>query len=159
MTEKSASPSHQGTRLTPPRLLLMLAAAVLIFGAAYAVGGIFGRDADDKLASTEARGVPALAPSGTPLVALEARAVAFDTASLSVPAGQPVQVRIDNEDAGIFHNLAVYRDPQASDFVQRGTLFIGPAVRDYHFAAFAPGLYYFQCDLHPAMTGTLVSTE
>jgi plastocyanin len=146
----------------PPRLtflngVLMIAAALAVFGIAYAAGGLFGRQADDKVNATDARIVEAEAPSGTPLLTLEARDVEFDTREIRVPANQPIHLRLDNKDAGILHNIAVYRDPQASLLVARGKLFDGPEARDYRFDGFSPGTYYFQCDLHPAMNGTLVS--
>jgi plastocyanin len=134
----------------------MLAGAAALFAAAYLVGGVFGRAADDKhdgAAST----IPAREPSGTPLLTVVAQAVAFDTTSIRVPAGTAARLRLDNEDAGIDHNIAVYRDRQASDLVQRGALFDGPKTRDYVFEPFPAGAYYFQCDLHPAMNGTLLS--
>lgn len=146
----------------PPRLTLlsgalMVAAALAVFGAAYAVGGLFGRGADSKLDGAGARAVAADEPAGTPLLTVRAKNVAFDTQAITVPADQPAQIRVENEDAGIFHNIAVYRDAQASDLVARGTLFDGPRTRDYRFAAFPAGTYYFQCDLHPAMSGTLIA--
>jgi len=153
------APAPAAPRLTVLGGALMVAAALAVFAAAYAVGGLFGRQADGKVDETDARVVAAVAPSGTPQQALAAWEVAFDTRTIRVPAGQPAHLRLDNKDAGIFHNIAVYRDPQASELLARGKLFIGPEIRDYRFDAFAPGTYYFQCDLHPAMNGTFVSDE
>ena len=144
-------------RLTLLNGALMVAAALLVFAAAYAAGGLFGRDANGKLDGPGARAVAADEPAGTPLLTIRTKNVAFDTQTITVPAEQPAQIRVENEDAGIFHNIAVYRDAQASDLVARGKLFDGPRTRDYHFAAFPAGTYYFQCDLHPAMSGTLIA--
>ena len=144
-------------RLTLLSGTLMVAAALAVFAAAYAVGGIFGRDADSRLDGAGARVVAAEEPAGTPLVTVRTKNVVFDTQTITVPPEQPVQVRLGNEDAGIFHNIAVYRDAQASDLVARGKLFDGPRTRDYRFEGFPAGTYYFQCDLHPAMSGTLIA--
>ena len=148
----------------PPRLtvrngVLMIVAALAVFAIAYAAGGLFGRQADDKIDETDARVVAAQEPSGTPLLTLTTWEVAFDTREIRVPADQPVHLRLDNKDAGILHNIAVYRDPRASELVVRGKLFDGPEIRDYRFDGFSPGSYYFQCDLHPTMNGILVSDE
>lgn len=137
----------------------MVAGAALLFAVAYLVGGLFGRAADDKLDGATAADAPAVAPSGTPLLTVLAKAVAFDTASIRVPAGTAARLRVANEDAGIYHNIAVYRDRRASDLIQRGALFDGPKTRDYIFQPPPAGTYYFQCDLHPAMNGELVSEE
>jgi plastocyanin len=160
---RPGSPIRTGTvRGSAPRLTwglgaLMLAAALAIFAVAYVVGGVFGRDADRKVDDAGASTVAALDPSGTPLLTVIAKGIAFDTERIAVPAGQPVQLRLDNEDAGVLHNIAVYRDDRASDLVVRGKLFDGPRERDYRFEAMPAGTYYFQCDLHPAMNGTLTA--
>ena len=148
-------PGTGAVRLTPATGALLVAAALALFFAAYSVGGFFGRAADDKQAGVVP--VPAEAPSGDADVLLVAKNVAFDTESITVPADRPVVIRIDNIDAGILHNIAVYRDEQVSELVARGALFGGPEVRQYRFQPFPVGTYYFQCDLHPAMSGTFVA--
>jgi plastocyanin len=150
------APAAESPRLTLPRIALMLAGAAVLFGAAYLIGGMFGRAADDKLDGATAV-IPAAAPSDVPLLMIAAKDVAFDTTSIRLPAGAATRLRVANEDAGIYHNIAVYRDRQASDLVQRGALFDGPKTRDYVFEPFTAGTYYFQCDLHPAMSGTLIA--
>jgi plastocyanin len=149
------SPVAAAPRLTFPRIALMLAGAVVLFGAAYLIGGVFGRAADDKLDGATVAVVPAISPSDAPLLTIAAKDVAFDTTSIRVPAGTAARLRVANEDAGMYHNIAVYRDPQASGIVQRGALFDGPKTRDYVFEPFTAGSYFFQCDLHPSMSGTL----
>jgi plastocyanin len=134
----------------------MLAGAAVLFGAAYLIGGAFGRAADDKLHGAPAV-IPAAAPSDAPLQTIAAKGVVFDTTSIRVPAGAAARLRVANDDAGIYHNIAVYRDRQASDLVQRGALFDGPKTRDYVFDPFTAGTYYFQCDLHPSMNGSFIA--
>lgn len=36
-----------------------------------------------------------------------------------------------------------------------GEIFPGPATRDYDVPALEAGTYYFQCDIHPQMNGTV----
>ena len=159
MTARSDAHASDSPRLTPVGGALLVAATLAVFVVAYAVGSLFGRAADDTLDGAGARVVAAREPSGTPLLTVRAKNVAFDTREITLPAGQPVLIRLENEDAGILHNIAVYRDPQASELVARGKLFDGPRTRDYHFEGIPVGTYYFQCDLHPSMNGTLVSRE
>lgn len=142
-------------RFTARTAALMVIAAAATFLVAYAVGGVFGRAADNKLAGSETRTAPAVEPSGTPDLTMRAQNVAFDTKTLTVPAGRPLVLRLENEDAGIFHNIAIYRDARAADLIGRGALFDGPRTSDYHFNPLPPGAYYFQCDLHPAMNGSV----
>ena len=140
-------------RPSPLAGVVMVLAALAVFGVAYAVGGLFGRQADSTLGDLDARVVSAEEPSGTPMVTISAWEVAFDAREIVAPATQPLHLRLDNKDAGILHNIAVYRDPRAGELVVRGKLFDGPRVRDYRFEPIPPGTYYFQCDLHPSMSG------
>ena len=142
-----------GARLTPRAVAVMLALALALFAAAYGIALLYGRAADDQ---GRAAAVAAEAVSGMGDVTLRAKNVAFDTDKLAAAADQPLVIRIENEDAGIYHNIAVYRDSGASDLVVRGELFDGPSTRQYRFDGFSAGTYSFQCDLHPMMNGTLV---
>lgn len=151
----AGSPEAQAPRFTLRTAALMLIAAAATFLVAYAVGGVFGRAADNKPGAAAARTMPALPPTGTPDVTVRAQYLAFDVTTITLPAGHPTVIRLENEDAGILHNIAVYRDARATDLVARGALFDGPRTRDYHVAPLPTGTYYFQCDLHPAMNGAL----
>jgi plastocyanin len=156
MAASSHSVAGPAPRLTIPFGGLMLLGALVIFGAAYLIAGVYGRESDRRVENLDALVVVAEEPSGAPLLTVLASRVEFDTRSITVPAGQPVHIRLDNEDAGIYHNIAVYHDEAATDLVARGRLFDGPKVRDYRFGGFEPGTYHFQCDLHPAMSGTFL---
>lgn len=159
MNEGIASrPSRNAPRLTARTLAALLGGALALFAAAYGVGTLFGNAADGKAPTSAGADVPAMTPSrDTPDASLLAKNVAYDQGEIRVPAGRPLLLRVVNEDAGIFHNIAVYRAAGAADLVTRGALFNGPRTREYHFAGFIAGAYYFQCDLHPQMHGTLVA--
>ena len=95
---------------------------------------------------------------GPPSTEIVAEDVEFDTDEITVPAGAPVAVTLDNRDDGVVHNIAFYTDDSAEELIAGTELEPGPVMQDLDFEAPAePGEYFFQCDAHPAtMTGTLV---
>jgi plastocyanin len=100
-------------------------------------------------------GPPPPAPAGTTQLSIAAENLKFDKASLTAPAGQPVQLMFDNKDAGQMHNVAVYADRSASTPIFKGELDTGPNAVTYSFnAPSSPGSYFFHCDVHPDMAGT-----
>lgn len=76
------------------------------------------------------------------------------TVTVSVPAGEAFTLALVNEDSAP-HNVAIYTDSSKSE-----KLFEGELVTDgtivYEIEALEPGEYFFDCSLHPNMTGTLV---
>jgi plastocyanin len=93
-------------------------------------------------------------------VYLQARNIAFNKSTISVPAGSTVSVHFDNQDQGIPHNFAVYTNSQATNKIFSGTIITGVSQTTYTFTApSAPGNYFFRCDVHPTvMTGTFIVT-
>jgi len=89
-------------------------------------------------------------------ITLVAQGIQFDTKTLTIPPGQPTTITFDNRDAGTAHNFSIYSDPQKSTTLFQGDQVVGPASTDYHVPALQPGTYYFQCDVHPTMNGTVV---
>ena len=80
--------------------------------------------------------------------------IAFEQTTLTVPAGEAFTLALINEDSAP-HNVAIYTDSSASN-----DLYIGEHVTDgtivYDVPALEPGEYFFRCDLHPEMVGTLI---
>jgi cytochrome c oxidase subunit 2 len=95
-------------------------------------------------------------PDGTTL-SLVAHNISWNQFCLAVPANTPFTVNINNQDAGIEHNFAIY-----DSFFQKTTYFTGPKVTGPATVSLnpdplPPGRYYFQCDVHgPAMSGAFV---
>ncbi len=87
----------------------------------------------------------------------EAKGIKFLQPKLSVtPSGGKVTIHFVNSDAGTQHNIAVFRGSNATaPLLFRGPLLAGPGTTDYSFNAPPPGTYFFHCDVHPTMTGTL----
>jgi hypothetical protein len=65
---------------------------------------------------------------------------------------------MDNRDAGVIHNFAVYDSNRLTNKIFAGELHTGPGFFDYNFTSPAAGNYFFRCDVHPdTMTGTFTA--
>ena len=87
--------------------------------------------------------------------AIVARDIKFVTTDVKVPAGKAFQLTFDNQD-GAPHNVAIYTDSSASQAKFQGDIVDG-GTRVYSVPALAAGTYYFRCDVHPDMNGTIVA--
>ena len=87
--------------------------------------------------------------------AIVAKDIKFVTTQVNVPAGKAFGLSFDNQD-GAPHNVAIYTDSSASQSLFKGDIFSSEK-RVYQVPALAPGSYFFRCDVHPDMTGTIVA--
>ena len=96
-------------------------------------------------------------PSTGGAISIVAKNTQWNTDCLSVDGGTQITVTVDNQDAAIDHNFAIYKGgPQGTELFMSGR-FPGVATRTDTITALAPGRYYFQCDVHgPSMSGALV---
>lgn len=92
---------------------------------------------------------------GGPGVTVTAQGLAFDTAEIDLPADQPSTIRFDNQEAGVQHNISIYADDSLGDILFQGQLITGPATTEYPVPPLPAGTGYFQCDVHPTMSGTV----
>ncbi len=92
-------------------------------------------------------------PAGTTVVDVKAQNVAFTTTDITAPAGATFQIKFDNEDASVQHNVEIKDASGASLF--KGDLVTGVNTVTYTVPALAAGTYPFNCTVHPNMTGTL----
>ena len=91
-------------------------------------------------------------PNGPTIVAKDLK---FQTASIEVKAGSNVTIHLDNEDSAP-HNLAVYTDSNAGTALAVGDI-VTSGKSDVIVPALQPGSYFFRCDVHHDMTGTIVA--
>jgi plastocyanin/uncharacterized membrane protein len=80
---------------------------------------------------------------------------AFVPDRLQLAANEPVALAFDNEDGGVQHNVAIYTDSSAEESLFVGDLIAGPDTVTYDVPPLDPGTYFFRCDVHPQMNGTL----
>jgi plastocyanin/uncharacterized membrane protein len=80
---------------------------------------------------------------------------AFVPDHLQLPASEPVELAFDNRDGGVRHNVAIYRDDSAEESLFVGDLIAGAETVTYDVPALDPGEYYFRCDVHPQMDGSV----
>jgi plastocyanin len=114
--------------------------------------------------SPEPTGAPAPPPTAGDctepvdgVVEITARGIAFDTPCVDVPAGEPFTIAFDNEDSAP-HNVAIYpNEDDLQDPILQETPFTGPDSVTYDVPALDAGEYYFQCDVHPQMNGTVTA--
>lgn len=133
--------------------LLVVVLYPVIVGVAIAQFG-FGESTAAAEHGESAQGGTAAA-AGT--ITLTASQVAFDTDTLSLPAGKDATVTLDNQDS-VPHNLSIYEDESAEKALFSGAEVAGGSSTDYEFTAPPKGEYFFRCDIHPtSMIGTVTA--
>lgn len=89
-------------------------------------------------------------------VTVAAAALEFDTDTIELPAETPTTITFDNQEAGVPHNIAIYANDSLAEVLFQGEVVTGPISAPYDVPALPEGEYFFQCDVHPTMTGTVV---
>jgi len=96
---------------------------------------------------------------------LVAENMSFNMSTITVPAGSVVTIHFFNRESGgssqvtgIAHNFAVYETSAAKETIFSGDIITGGGDDVYTFTApSVPGIYFFRCDIHPAlMNGTFI---
>jgi plastocyanin len=84
-----------------------------------------------------------------------AKNLAFDTKELDLPEQTPTAVTLDNEDTGVTHNIQMFTDDTLAESLFDGKDVVGPATETYTVPPLDAGTYYFHCDTHPTMSGSV----
>jgi plastocyanin len=87
-------------------------------------------------------------------IQISAKDLKFSTTQLDAPAGKAFSIAFDNQE-GAPHNVAIYKDQSASEKVFVQEPFGGPKLVTYQVGPLAAGSYFFRCDVHTDMKGTL----
>jgi plastocyanin len=68
-----------------------------------------------------------------------------------------VTIRLDNQDAGVQHDIVVF-DPGATKVV--GTeIGVGPVMQETSFTPMDPGRYAFKCTVHPQQMFGVINVQ
>ncbi len=88
-------------------------------------------------------------------VDLSANNLEFDASVIEAPAGEEFTITFTNMESQP-HNVAVDTE-EGGDEIVTGEVITGPdATTTITVPALEPGEYYFLCDVHPDMNGTIV---
>ena len=158
---------------TPERRLMRLAAAAVAFSL---IGGVAAAcdssaDADPtpvahfKITPAANAGTASPEPKATATKAAESSPAAgaidisannlkYSTDKLTATAGA-VTIVFDNQESGVPHNIHVFKGKSSSgDSAGQTDIESGPKKQTLKLDLTA-GTYYYQCDVHPNMNGTL----
>jgi plastocyanin len=94
----------------------------------------------------------AVDPSSPVVIAKDMK---FQTPNVTAPAGKAFAMTFENQDSQP-HNVSIYTDSSASQRLYEGEIFSSGS-RVYQVPALAAGTYFFRCDVHQDMTGTIVA--
>jgi plastocyanin len=136
-------------RMARAALSLLSAVALVAVVAAGAAGLAHGERHFDKKGGAE----PGVVGITVSLATVDST-LAFNNSTLQVPAEKTVALNFDNQGAGIPHNVGIYAQKGGKELFQ-GKIVTGPAKVTYDVPPLAAGTYWFQCDVHPTMNGTL----
>jgi plastocyanin len=103
----------------------------------------------------EPAGAPGAGGGGGPSVT--AQNLQFSTSKITLP-DQPSPLTFQNLDPGTQHNIGIYEDQAYTKEAFKGAVIAGVDTTTYTIPALQPGTYYFKCDIHPTMTGTVEVT-
>ncbi len=88
-------------------------------------------------------------------VAISADDLVFDLSTINATAGEEFTITFTNNESQP-HNVAVYTEEGGEEIVI-GEVITGPdATTQIVVPALDAGTYYFRCDVHPEMEGTIV---
>ncbi|HEX7196684.1 MAG TPA: cupredoxin domain-containing protein [Candidatus Limnocylindria bacterium] len=88
------------------------------------------------------------------VVELSAADLAFDANVIQAPAGEAFTIRFTNNDTAP-HNVSVYTE-EGGEVIVEGEVVDGGASTEVQVEALDAGEYFFVCDIHPDMNGSVV---
>lgn len=88
------------------------------------------------------------------VVEMTADDLEFDASVIEAPAGQPFTIAFTNLESNV-HNVAVYVE-EGGEPIVIGDVIGENESDDVEVEGLAAGTYYFRCDVHPEMEGTIV---
>jgi plastocyanin len=84
-----------------------------------------------------------------------AKTIAFDVNEIVLKANSTITLTLDNQDPGIPHNLVILTSENGTKIFGQ-PYFNGPAKETWTFTSPGPGTYFFHCEVHANMKGTVI---
>ena len=139
--------------MTSLRFLLRRGAALSLAIALFAVLAACSTPADSGGdGSDDAGGGTVAVVDG--VVELSAADLEFDASVIQAPAGEAFTIRFTNDDTAP-HNVAVYTEEGGDEIANSDPINQGETL-EVEVPAQDAGEYFFVCDIHPDMNGTIV---
>src|SRR6266850_6288093 len=104
---------------------------------------------------------PSASVPTTPVTAvtLISKDIKWDLSKLLFKANEKITVTVDNQDTALSvpHNFGLFKDAaRTTNQIFKPPKDVAPGQKvDYVVPALKAGTYYFQCDIHPSMNGTV----
>jgi plastocyanin len=133
-------------RRTWPELVMVFAYPILIGIVLTQLNLGTGHGAGEEGGAQEAAGGGANSVS--------AEGVQFNTDELVLSAGEETSLEFSNADS-VQHNISIY-ESEGGESLFEGEIIGAAAEITYSIPPIDKGEYYFQCDVHPGMNGTVV---
>jgi plastocyanin len=127
----------------PTRTLVRSAAGLTVL---FAAGGLAAYGVGQR---------PEERKAGPPPQTVVAKNIAFEQKHLHFEAGTAVTVDFKNEDVNVPHNIDFTTDRAGAQSFYKQDPLPGPISATYAFTAPKAGEYFYHCDVHPNMTGTV----
>ena len=127
----------------------LIALAIVIVSALAACSG--GDDASEPADGNGGGGTATVTDGAVEITAAD---LAFDATTIEATAGEDFTITLVNDDSAP-HNISLYSEEGGDQIVLGDTAEAGQTVT-VDVSALEPGTYYFQCDIHPDMNGTVV---
>ncbi len=132
---------------------LGLAAMLILVMAACAPADEGGNGATDA-AATDGSSGSGTATVSDGAVAITAADLEFDASTIEAPAGEAFTITLVNDDSAP-HNISIYTEEGGEEIVV-GEVIDGGGSIEVEVPAMDAGEYFFVCDIHPDMNGTVV---
>jgi plastocyanin len=80
----------------------------------------------------------------------------FDVGTIEAPAGEAFTITLVNNAETQPHNITIYTEQGGDVIGEVGATAEAGQTVETEVPALEPGTYYFQCDIHPEMNGSVV---
>lgn len=148
--------NHRYFTLRPGAALTLIAVlALALVACAPADEGANGANGTDAAAgSPDAGGGSGTATVSGGMVEITADDLEFSANTIEAPAGETWTITLVNNDSAP-HNISIYTEEGGEEIVT-GEVINGGETVEVEVLALDAGEYYFLCDIHPEMNGTVV---